>query len=110
MNWTGSIVRFIVSAIVLLAVGYFLPGFSMIGFGNALIAALVIAVLGYIMETIFGEKISPQNKGIVGFLSAAVVIYLTQFVVTGLDVSILGAVLAAVLIGMVDVFVPTELR
>ncbi|MFW5891150.1 MAG: phage holin family protein [bacterium] len=110
MNWTGSIVRFIVSAIVLLAVGYFLPGFSMIGFGNALIAALVIAVLGYIMETIFGEKISPQHKGIVGFLSAAVVIYLTQFVVTGLDVSILGAVLAAVLIGMVDVFVPTELR
>ena len=109
-NWIGAIVRFIVSALVLLAVGYIIPGFSMVGFINALIAAVVIAVLGYIIEAIFGEKISPQRRGVVGFITSAIVIYLTQFVVAGLEVTILGALIAAFVIGLVDAFVPTELR
>ncbi len=109
-NWLGTIVRFIVSAIVLLAVGYFVPGFSMVGFVNALIAAVVIALLGFIVEAILGENVSPQNRGIVGFIVSAVVIYATQYIVPGLNVSILGALIAAFLIGLIDAFVPTELR
>lgn len=110
VNWLGAIVRFIVSALVLLAVGYILPGFTMVGFMNAIIAAVVIALLGYIIEAIFGDRISPQNRGIVGFLSAAVVIYAAQYVVSGLSVTIVGAALAAAIIGLIDVFVPTEIR
>ncbi len=109
-NWTGTIVRFIVSALVLLAIGFFLPGFSMVGFINALIAAAVIAILGYIVETIMGEEVSPQNRGIVGFVTAAIVIYLTQYLVPGLSVTVLGALLAAFVIGIIDAFVPTKLR
>ncbi len=82
----------------------------MAGFFNALLAAIVIAILGYVIESLFGEKISPQSRGIVGFLTSAVVIYLTQFVIEGLSVSIIGALLAAFVIGLVDAFVPTELR
>ena len=106
----GAIVRFIVSALVLIGIGYIVPGFSMVGFGNALIAEIVIAVLGYVIESIFGERISPQSRGLVGFITSAVVIYLTQFVVEGLSVTIIGALLAAFVIGLVDAFVPTELR
>lgn len=109
-GWIGAIVRFIVSALVLLVVGYVVPGFSMVGFGNALIAAIVIALMGYVIETLFGDNISPQARGIVGFITSAVVIYLTQFVVEGLTVTILGALIAAFIIGLVDAFVPTELR
>jgi len=109
-KWIGSIIRFVVSALVLLAVGYVVPGFSVMGFGNALIAAVVIAVLGYFVEAIFGEKISPQNRGIVGFFTAAVVIYVSQYLVSGLSVTILGALLAAFVIGIIDAFIPTKLR
>ncbi len=109
-NWIGALVRFIVSALVLLAVGFFVPGFSMVGFINALIAAAVIALLGFIVESIMGENISPQNRGIVGFLASAIVIYATQYIVPGLNVTILGALIAAFLIGLIDAFVPTELR
>ena len=106
----GAIVRFIVSALVYWGWLYS-PGFSMEGFGNALIAAIVIAVLGYVIESIFGERISPQSRGLVGFITSAVVIYLTQFVVEGLSVTIIGALLAAFVIGLVlDAFVRTELR
>ena len=104
------VIRFIISAIVLMAMGFFLPGFGALGFVGALISAVVISVLGYIMEKLFGENISPQNRGIVGFISSAVVIYLAQFLVADLNVSIFGAFIAAFIIGIVDAFVPTELR
>ena len=110
INWIGAIVRFIVSALVLLAVGYMLPSFTIVGFTNALIAAVVIALLGYIIEKIFGEDISPQNRGIVGFISAAVVIYSAQYFVSGFTVTIIGAALASAIIALIDVFVPTEIR
>ncbi|MEW6244269.1 MAG: phage holin family protein [Bacillota bacterium] len=106
----GLIVRLIVSAIVLLAVGAIVPGFFIAGFINALLAAVAIAVLGYLAERILGEKISPQSRGIVGFVSAAVVIFLAQFIVPMMRVSILGALIASFVIGLVDAFVPTELR
>ena len=48
----GTIVRFVVSALVLLLVGYLLPGISVAGFTGALIAAIVIALIGYAAEAI----------------------------------------------------------
>lgn len=104
------IVRFIVSALVLMFVGFLVPGFGPIGFWNALVAAVVISVLGYIIEALIGKNVSPQGRGIIGFLTAAIVIYLTQFIVPALEVSILGALIASLVIGIIDIFVPTELR
>lgn len=104
------IVRFIISALVLLVLSFILPGFAVVGFGGALLAAVVIAILGYVVEAIMGKKISPQSRGIVGFIVAAIVIYVAQFFVNAMTVSVLAAALAAIVIGIVDAFVPTELR
>lgn len=106
----GMIVRFVVSAIVLLVLGFVLPGFEITGFLNALIAAIVIAVIGFLVESLFGERISPQARGLVGFFTAALTIWGAQFVVPTMQVSLLGALLASLLIGIIDAFVPTELR
>lgn len=107
----GTIVRFIVSALVLMIVGWILPGVTVSGFWGALVAAIIIAILGYVAERLMGKSISPQGRGVVGFISAAVVIYLAQFLVPQyLSVSLLGSLLAAFVIGVIDVFVPTELR
>ena len=108
----GMIVRFLVSAVVLLLVSYIVPGLRVAGFTGALIAAVVIAVLGYVVELAFGrDKITRMYRGVVGFLVSAVVIYVSQYIVPGsIQVSILGALLASLVIGIVDAFVPTELR
>jgi putative membrane protein len=106
----GFIVRLVVSALVLLFVGFLIPGFRVFGFLNALLAAVVIAVLGYLAELLLGKRVSPQSRGIVGFVTAAVVIYLAQFIVPALQVSIWGALLASLVIGIIDAVVPTELR
>lgn len=106
----GLVVRFVVSALVLMLVSFLLPGFALLTFGQALIAAVVIAVIGFIVEALFGKRVSPQNRGIVGFITAAIVIYVSQFIVPGMNITILGSLLAAVVIGVIDLFVPTELR
>ncbi|EHQ91744.1 phage holin family protein [Desulfosporosinus youngiae] len=107
----GMIVRFIVSALVLLLVSWIVPGLRVAGFTGALIAAAVIAIMGYVIERVFGDKITRMGRGTVGFLTAAVVIYFSQFLVPGsISVSIIGALLASLVIGIVDSFVPTTLR
>lgn len=107
----GMAVRFVVSALVLMLVGWFLPGIKVSGFLGALIAAVVIAALGYVVEQLIGKNVSPRSRGLVGFVTAAAVIYLAQFLIPNLlSVSILGALLSAFVIGLVDAFVPTEIR
>lgn len=106
MHFLGHVVRFIVSAIVLLVVGWLVPQFSIGGFGSALMLAIVIALLGWAIEGIFGKKVTPFGRGIVGFLASAIVIWLAQFIVSGVSVSIIGALLAALVIGIIDLFIP----
>ncbi|HEY4391281.1 MAG TPA: phage holin family protein [Paenibacillus sp.] len=108
MNFLGHVVRFIVSALVLLVVGWLVPQFSVGGFWSALVLALVIALLGWAIEGIFGKKVTPFGRGIVGFLASALVIWLAQFVVSGVSVSVIGALLAALVIGIIDLFIPVS--
>ncbi len=109
-SWINTIIRFVVSAIVLMVMGLVLPGFSVFGFVNALVAALVIAAIGWGVEAVLGQRVSPQSRGIVGFIVAAIVIYVSQFVVPGMSVTIIGALLASLVVGIIDAFVPTVIR
>lgn len=112
MQWIGVAIRFVVSALVLIVVSWLAPGFVVQGgFIGALIAAAVITLLGYVAEALLGDRISPQSRGLVGFLTAAVVIYLAQFIIPGLlTVTLVGALIAAFVIGIIDAVVPTVLR
>ncbi len=105
-----AIVRFVISALVLVLVAWLVPGMHIAGFMTALWAAVAIAAIGWLTERAFGRGISPQGRGVVGFLVAATVIYLAQFLIAGMRVSIVGALLGAFVIGLIDAVVPTELR
>ncbi len=106
MNFLGTVIRFVVSAIVLLLVGALVPQFEVGGFWSALFLALIIALFGWVLEGIFGRRITPFGRGIVGFIASALVIWVAQFIVGGVRVSIIGAILAAIVIGIVDLFLP----
>lgn len=104
----GTIVRFIVSALVLMLVGYIVPGFGRMTFGTALVAALVIAALGWVVERLFGNRVNPYSRGIVGFIVGAIVIYVAALLVPGMTVTIWGALLASLVIGIIDLFIPVQ--
>jgi len=108
INWLGIIVRFVVAAIVLMVTSFISPGFASMGFGTALLAAIVIAAIGYLVERIFKVDASPFGRGISGFIISAIIIYVSQFLVPGMSITILGAIIAALVIGLIDMLIPVK--
>ncbi len=106
MHVLGIVVRFVVSALVLMFVGFLVPRFTIGGFWSALLLALFIAVACWIVEGIFGRRVTPFGRGIVGFLMSAIIIWAAQFVIGGMEVSLFGAIVAALVIGIIDLFTP----
>lgn len=111
MTLLGTIVRFVVSALVLMVVGLVVPGFSRLTFGSALLAAVVIAAIGWVVEMLFGRRgVSPYARGLIGFFAGVAVIYLAQLFVPGMRVTLFGAILASLVIGLIDLFIPGDVK
>ncbi|GMA51460.1 membrane protein [Alicyclobacillus contaminans] len=109
MNWLGTIVRFVVSALVLMFVGFLVPGVSIASFWSAIVAAIVIAVLGWIAEAVMGRRANRYGRGVVGFIATAVVLWIAGLIVPGMRVTVLGALIASLVVGIIDLFIPVEL-
>jgi putative membrane protein len=97
-SWVGAVVRFVRIGYSAHGNGYGATGVQCIRFVNALIAAIVIAALGWAVEALLGDKVSPQSRGIVGVCSRRVVIYVAQYLVPGMTVTIWGALLASLVV------------
>lgn len=102
----GLILRFIVSAIVVAVAAFLTPGFSVRGIWSILIAAAVISIMDYLLNRFLNLDASPFGRGIAGFLVSAVVLYATQFFVPAMRVTLLGALLGALVIGLIDMVIP----
>ncbi|MBD7912343.1 MULTISPECIES: phage holin family protein [Clostridium] len=102
-GWLG---RLVLVAVVLGITSFLTPGFTIEGLWSFLIAAVVITVLDYFAESFMGVDASPIGKGIKGFVISAIIIYLAQFLVPNMSVSIIGALLAALVIGILDAVLP----
>lgn len=100
-------VRLLVGAIVLAITAALTPGFSITGIWPLIFAAAVLAGLDYLSLRFLGINASPFGRGIAGFLMAAVIIYLTKFFVpAGYSVSWVGAIIGALVYGIVDAIIP----
>ena len=108
-NILGWITRLVLVAIILGITSFLTPGFTINGLWSFLLAAVVITALDYIVQRFMGLDASPIGKGIKGFIIAAVIIYLTQFFVPNMGVSIVGALLAALVIGILDMVIPQKI-
>ncbi|AGK95933.1 putative membrane protein [Clostridium pasteurianum BC1] len=98
--------RLILVAIVLAVTSFLTPGFSIRGLWSFLLAAVIIIVVDYLIESFMGVDASPFGKGLKGFIISAIIIYLTQFIVPNMHASIIGAILAAIVIGIIDAVIP----
>ncbi len=102
----GWIIRFIITAVILAITSFLTPGFSIVGLWPMLLAAVVITLIDYFVEKLMGVDASPFGKGLKGFVIAAVILYVTQFIVPNMKVSIIGAILASIVIGILDALIP----
>jgi len=107
-DWTVAsiVIRLIASAVVLAITAFLVPEFSISGIGPLVIAAIVLTVMDYLFVKLLGIEASPFGRGIVGFVSAAIILYLTQFFVPGYSITILSAIIGAIVYGIVTYLIP----
>lgn len=98
--------RLVVAAIVLGITAFFTPGFSINNIWALAIAAVVLTIMDYLIVKFTGLHASPFGKGFVGFLLAAVTLYLTQYFVAGYSISWVAAIIGALIYGVVDYLIP----
>jgi putative membrane protein len=102
------IIRTLVGAVVLAVTAFLTPGFTIRSIWSLIIAAAVIALLDYLAQRVLGVDATPFGKGLTGFIVAAVIIYVVKFIVTGYNVTLLGAILGAIVYGLVSMLIPNK--
>lgn len=108
-NTFGQVIlRFVTSAIILAITAFFTPGFAINNIWALAIAAVVLTVIDYLLATFTGLHASAFGKGFVGFVLAAVVLYVTKFFVAGYSISWIAAIIGALIYGVVDYFIPDQ--
>ena len=109
MNTVWQIVgRLITAAIVLAITAFFTPGFTIDNFWALAAATIVLTVIDFLISKFTGLHASSFGKGFVGFVLAAVVLYVTQYFVAGYTISWMAAIVGALVYGVVDYFLPGE--
>jgi len=103
---THFLIRLVVGSIVLSITSALTPGFRIAGVWPLLLGAIVLAVLDYLASRILGVNATPFGRGITGFILAAAILYATQFFVAGYSVTFLGAIIGALIYGVVDLIIP----
>ncbi len=105
-NIGEMLLRVLITSIVVAIAAYFTPGFTIDGLWSLLLAAVVIGILDYLVQRFTGIDASPFGRGIAGFLVAAIILYVTKFIVPGFNISLWGAIIGALVIGVVDAIMP----
>lgn len=105
-NIGHMILRILITSVVIAVAAYFTPGFTINGLGSLLIAAVVIGGLNHLVQKFAGIDASPFGRGIAGFLVSAIILYVTKFIVPGFNISLWGAIIGSIVIGIVDAILP----
>lgn len=109
MGAVGQIVgRFIVAAIILGITAFFTPGFSINNIWTLTLSAVVLTVMDYLIIKFTGLHAMAFGKGFVGFVLAVVILYATQFFVSGYSISWMAAIIGALIYGVIDYIIPGE--
>ena len=100
------LLRILITAIVVAIAAFLTPGFSINNLWSLILAAVVIALLDYLVQKFTGINATPFGRGITGFILAAIILYATKFIVPGFNISVWGAIIGALVIGIIDVIMP----
>lgn len=102
------VIKVLVSALAIFIASLLPFGFKVDSFGAAIVAAVVIGILDWLINRFTGIDASPFGRGAVGFITAAIILFLTGHLVEGFHATIAGSVIGAFILGIVDAIIPGE--
>jgi len=105
------VIRFLIPFVVLYTIGYMAPGFSALTVAWILLLSVLIAVGVRLVDNAFRIKqFGRFQEGVISFLVAAVVIFTVTLGIEGGNVPLGGALLAALIIGVLTTLAPESER
>lgn len=104
------LIRFLSSVSIFAVTVFFTPNFNLSSFPILIISSVAIIILDYIISIITGIHDMPLGRGLVGFTTAAIIIYSTQFIVDGYYISIISSLIAAAIYGVIDSMLPNNVK
>lgn len=102
------IIKILISGLAILITSALSIGIQTDGYTTAIMAGIVIGILDWAINKFTGVDASPFGRGAVGFVVAAIILFITGKIVDGFNVSILGAIVGAIILGIVDTFLPVD--
>lgn len=102
------IIKILISGLAILITSALSIGIQTDGYTTAIMAAVVIGILDWAINKFTGVDASPFGRGAVGFVVAAIILFITGKIVDGFTVSVLGAIIGALVLGVVDSFLPAD--
>lgn len=107
-TWGQIIGRLVAAAIILAVTAFFTPGFTINNIWALGLAAIVLTAMDYLIIKFTGLHAMAFGKGFVGFVLAVIVLYATQFFVSGYSISWMAAIIGALIYGIIDYMIPGE--
>ncbi|MBR1883621.1 MAG: phage holin family protein [Clostridia bacterium] len=86
----------------------FTPNFDISSFPLLIVASLFIISADYLMSVISGIHDMPVGRGIIGFTSATVFIYMAQFFIAGYSISLSSTFIAALIYAFISYLIPNK--
>ena len=109
MNTVWQVIgRLITAGIVLGITAFFTPGFTINSIWALAMATIVLTAIDFLIAKFTGLHASSFGKGFVGFVLAAIVLYVTQYFVAGYTISWIAAIVGALVYGVVDYLLPGD--
>ena len=102
LRMSQMLIRFLSCVGIFAVTIFFTPNFNLSSFPILILSALAILIIDYFMAIITGIHDIPVGRGLVGFTSAAIVIYGSQFLINGYFISISSSLIAAAIYGIID--------
>ncbi len=111
MGLVHWLVRFLIPFAVLYTIGYYVPGFSALTIGWITVLSFLIMAGDWLVEKAFPmEFLGRFQDGVINFLVSAIVIFTVTLGIEYGNVPLPASLLAALIIGILMIFVPREER
>lgn len=110
IRFKQNFIRVFISISIFIFTVFLTPNFNIDNIYILIISSLFIVIIDYLTATITGIHDYPIGRGIVGFFSAIVILYATQFFIPGYYISIPSAIIAAFIYSVCDYILPNELK
>lgn len=110
----GIIIEILLTAVALLIGAYIVPGVEIAGFGSAIIAAILIAVVNGTVGLILRILTLPLNfltLGLVSFVISVLMVLLVDYMMTGFNTSgFIAAAILAIVVALIQMLLGSLLR